>query len=68
MPDNQFEFLKNELKSIRLDMQSLQEKLSSIHQHLSICQSRCHVPGPSSTSSLLDSGRNIISKIIGRLL
>lgn len=66
MPDNQFEFLKNELTSLRLDVQGLREQIESIHKHLSVCQTRCHVPGPS--FSLREYGKGLANRIIEKLL
>lgn len=66
MPDGQFEFLKNELNSLRIDVKSLGDKLLSIHQHLTVCQARCHVPGPD--RSIMSAGKDIVNRLIDRLL
>jgi hypothetical protein len=65
MPDDQFSFLKSEIAQMRLDIQALSTKIASIHQHLGVCQSRCHVPGPPPTLRSL--GRHLMQKIIEKL-
>jgi hypothetical protein len=64
MPENEFEFLKQEFAALRLDVLSIQGQVQSIHNHLKFCQTRCHVPGP----SLVDAGKHLISRIIERIL
>jgi hypothetical protein len=66
MPDTQFEFLKNELQAMKLDMKSIQEQVATIHNNLKACQSRCHVPGPPPTFRSI--GKQLVDRFIDKWL
>jgi hypothetical protein len=64
--DEQLEFIKNELTSIKNDIQTIQERLTAMRQHFKVCQTRCHVPGPqlSVIATLNDLVNRLIKKVI----
>jgi hypothetical protein len=65
MHDDQFQAILKQIADLRLDVSALSERISTIHNHLGICQSRCHVPGP--PPSLRNLGRQILSRIVSKM-
>jgi hypothetical protein len=66
MPEEQFTSLKALIHELRVDLQDVNARIDSIHNHLKVCQTRCHVPGP--PMSLRSLGKQVVERLIEKLL
>jgi hypothetical protein len=66
MPEDQYLSLKVLISELRNDLLAVNTRIDSIHTHLKVCQTRCHVPGPPMTIRSL--GKQVVERLVEKFL